>query len=471
MLFNSVEFVVFLPICFFFYWFVLGGKTQAQNLFLLVASYVFYGWWDWRFLSLLFVSSIIDYVLGLRISQSENPRQRKFLLFLSILCNLGLLGFFKYFNFFATSFAASMKILGWQVDELTLSIVLPVGISFYTFQTMSYTLDVYRGVIKPTRNLISFLAFVSFFPQLVAGPIERASHLLPQFHRNRNFQLADGIAGLHLIIWGLFKKVVVADNCAPVVNTIFGSYTTASGYELMWAVFLFAFQIYGDFSGYSDIARGCSKLFGFDLMVNFRTPYFSTSIAEFWRRWHISLSTWFRDYLYLPLGGAHLGRLIQVRNVIIVFLVSGFWHGANWTYIVWGCLNAVYMLPGLFWHRVPGQKPLPFFKLFTKSLLTFILICFSWIFFRSATVSDALEFIKIMVTWDYSVFTWPPIKSYLPIVLAYLLLFDGLSRLQSMDEYLGSKKRWIGMGVDISTLLLIILFGSFSKQDFIYFQF
>ena len=345
MLFNSLEFLLFLPTVFVLYWFVFKNQLRAQNILLLVASYVFYGWWDWRFLSLIIASTFLDYFVALALQKNDSSLKRKYLLGLSLLGNLGMLGFFKYYNFFVESWVEAWANLGITMEVSTLKIILPVGISFYTFQTLSYTIDVYRKEMQPTKNFIDFAAFVTFFPQLVAGPIERASHLLPQFYKKRLFSYDLAVSGIHLILWGLFKKVVIADSCAIYVNEIFGNYDKLDSLTLLLGSVYFAFQIYGDFSGYSDMAIGFARLFGFNLMLNFNYPYFSRDIAEFWRRWHISLSTWFRDYIYIPLGGSQVGLWFQVRNTFIIFLVSGFWHGANWTFLVWGFLNALYFLP------------------------------------------------------------------------------------------------------------------------------
>ncbi|MBN1987260.1 MAG: MBOAT family protein, partial [Prolixibacteraceae bacterium] len=345
MLFNSIDFAIFLPVVFFLYWFVTSKNLPVQNAFLILVSYVFYGWWDWRFLSLIVFSSGVDYLVGIYLAKSKIQRNRKILLLISIVVNLGFLGFFKYFNFFTESFARAFTLFGKTIEPTTLNIILPVGISFYTFQTLSYSIDIYKRKIEPTNDVVSFFAFVSFFPQLVAGPIERAAHLLPQFYTKRTFEYTKAFDGVKQIFWGLFKKMVIADNCALIVNQIFDNYTNYSGSTLLLGTFFFAFQIYGDFSGYTDIAIGTARLFGFELKQNFAYPYFSRDIAEFWRRWHISLTSWFRDYLYIPLGGSRGGTWMKIRNTFIVFLVSGLWHGANWTFIVWGIFNAVLFLP------------------------------------------------------------------------------------------------------------------------------
>ena len=372
MLFNSLEFLLFLPTVFAVYW-ILNLWTnrprglQAQNLLLLIASYVFYGWWDWRFLSLIAFSTLVDFAVGIQIANANaleiptnaddalRSRTAKRWLGVSLGVNLGLLGYFKYANFFIENWIDAWSTVGVHMDPWTLKVILPVGISFYTFQTLSYSIDIYRRKLLPTTNLIEFAAFVSFFPQLVAGPIERASALLPQIASRRNFDYEEGVSGLRLILWGMFKKVVVADTCAIYVNDVFANYTEYSGPTLMMGALFFAFQIYGDFSGYSDIAIGIARLFGIKLMTNFKTPYFSRDIAEFWRRWHISLSTWFRDYLYIPLGGSRVGKWKAVRNTFAIFLVSGFWHGANWTFIVWGLIHAALFLPLLLARTKPKK--------------------------------------------------------------------------------------------------------------------
>ena len=401
MLFNSIEYLLFLPLSFFLYWYVFNKKLNGQNFLLLALSYLFYGWWDWRFLSLIIFSSIIDYTCGIAIHKAKKQIIKKRWLTLSMLVNLGFLGVFKYFNFFSKELAESFSTLGYEFNALTLDIILPVGISFYTFQTMSYTIDVYRKKLKPTNDIIAFFAFVSFFPQLVAGPIERATNLLPQFYTKRRFDYKQASDGLRQILWGLFKKIVVADNCALIVNQVFDNHADYSGSSLFIAAVFFAFQIYGDFSGYSDIAIGTARLFGFNLMQNFAFPYFSRDIAEFWRRWHISLSTWFRDYVYIPLGGSKGGTAMKVRNTFIIFIVSGFWHGANWTFIFWGALNAVYFLPLLLLNKnrkntnnIAENRLFINLRELYQVAVTFILTIFAWIFFRASSITHAFSYIK-----------------------------------------------------------------------------
>jgi len=401
MLFNSIDFAIFLPIVFLLYWFVTNRNLKLQNFLIVAASYLFYGWWDWRFLSLILFSSLVDYFVGIGLLKQENQTKRKILLWTSILVNLGFLGFFKYYNFFLDNFITAFSFFGTEIKANSLNIILPVGISFYTFQTLSYSIDVYRRKLEPTKDFIAFSAFVSFFPQLVAGPIERAAHLLPQFYKKRTFDYSKAVDGMRQILWGLFKKIVIADNCAEYANLIFNNSADYSGSTLVLGALFFTFQIYGDFSGYSDIAIGTSRLFGFDLMRNFNFPYFSRDIAEFWRRWHISLSTWFRDYLYIPLGGSRGGTWMKVRNTFIIFIVSGFWHGANWTFIVWGALNAIYFLPLLLTNNnrnnletVAQGKLLPSLKEVSFMLLTFGLTVFAWIFFRAENIGHAISYVS-----------------------------------------------------------------------------
>ena len=425
MLFNSLDFAVFLPIIFILYWFIFNKNIKLQNLLIVCASYLFYGWWDWKFLSLIFFSTLIDYFIGRKLFTEEKTTNRKILLWSSIVINLGFLGFFKYYNFFIENFITAFTFFGCNINANSLNIILPVGISFYTFQTLSYSIDVYKKKLEPTKDFIAFAAFVSFFPQLVAGPIERATNLLPQFYKKRTFNYSNAIDGLRQILWGLFKKVVIADNCADYANLIFNNYTDYSGSVLVLGAVFFAFQIYGDFSGYSDIAIGTARLFSFNLMQNFAFPYFSRDIAEFWRRWHISLSTWFRDYLYIPLGGSKGGTFNKIKNTFIIFIVSGFWHGANWTFIVWGALNAIYFLPLLLLNKnrqnidiVAYGKFIPSINDFFKIIITFSLTVFAWIFFRAENLSHALNYISGII--NPTLFTYP---SILPIKLISMMLF------------------------------------------------
>jgi D-alanyl-lipoteichoic acid acyltransferase DltB (MBOAT superfamily) len=478
MLFNSVDFAIFLPIVFILYWFITNRNLKLQNLLIVVASYVFYGWWDWRFLSLIVFSSLVDYLVGIGLLKQENQTKRKLLLLTSIIVNLGFLGFFKYYNFFLDNFIAVFTFFGNPIQANSLNIILPVGISFYTFQTLSYSIDVYKRKLEPTKDIFSFLAFVSFFPQLVAGPIERATNLLPQFYKKRTFEYSKAVDGLRQILWGLFKKIVIADNCAYYANMIFNNSADYSGSTLVLGALFFAFQIYGDFSGYSDIAIGTSRLFGFNLMRNFAFPYFSRDIAEFWRRWHISLSTLFRDYLYIPLGGSKGGTLMKIRNTFIIFVVSGFWHGANWTFIVWGALNAIYFLPLLIANKnrtnieiVAQGKYLPNIKEFFQIALTFGLTVLAWIFFRANNLEHAFDYIFSIFT--VSLFTIPTI---IPKTLsAFLLLFIIIEWLGRENMYAIEKigNNWFKVlrWSFYFGIMLIIFYFSGSQQQFIYFQF
>lgn len=478
MLFNSLEFAIFLPVLFILYWVFTNHNRKLQNLFLLVGSYIFYGWWDWRFLSLIFISSLVDFVVGLSLGHEKKSLTRKVLLFLSIAVNIGFLLFFKYSNFFIETFIDSFSLFGRKINPISLQIVLPVGISFYTFQTLSYSIDVYNRKINPTRDFIAFFAFVSFFPQLVAGPIERAKNLLPQFSKARFFNYEKAVDGMRQILWGLFKKMVIADNCAIYVNEIFANYSTYSGLELLLGAIFFAFQIYADFSGYSDIAIGTAGLFGHDLMTNFSYPYFSRDIAEFWRRWHISLTTWFRDYLYIPLGGSRCNTVKKIRNIFIIFMVSGLWHGANWTFVIWGILNACYFLPYMLLKKnrdnlntVSEGLLIPSLKDVLQMSTTFLLIAFSWIFFRAETLSHALLFIQGIV-----INLFEPVTSSLPLVtcflIAILFVIEWMQRnkIHAMYFTAGSTPRSIRWAGYILILFIIFCFVA-PQQDFIYFQF
>jgi len=477
MVFNSLAFVLFFIIVYVVYWFVLGSKLKAQNTFLLAASYLFYGWWDWRFVFLLILSTLIDYGFGLLI---HTRSQKKLYLWLSIANNLLVLGVFKYYNFFAHSFQDFAGSIGVHVSPYILSIALPVGISFYIFHGMSYVFDIYNGKIKPERNFIDYSLFVCFFPLLVAGPIERASHLLPQVVKPRRFSHTQSVQGLKLIFWGLFKKVVVADTLASLTDSIFLQHTAVSGVTLIAGVIYFAFQIYGDFSGYSDMARGTAKLLGFELLINFKFPYFSRDIAEFWRRWHISLSSWFRDYLYIPLGGSQNGAYKAVRNTFIIFLVSGFWHGANWTFIIWGLLHALYFLPLLLLKRnrvnkgdiAPGRI-LPGFRDAMNIGVTFLLVCFAWIFFRAATIAEAGEYIQGIVTQRF--YLGNELKffpMYVPLIVGVMMLVEWMYRNSDVEHlFEGISIKPARYALYFSLLFIILMFGSFQESSFIYFQF
>jgi D-alanyl-lipoteichoic acid acyltransferase DltB (MBOAT superfamily) len=480
MLFNSLDFALFLPIVFGLYWFVFPKNLGLQNFLLVVSSLVFYGWWDWRFLALLLLSALVDYSVGLGLLRQANPRKRKALLYTSLVINLGILGFFKYFNFFVESFAQAFTFLGYAFPSYTLQIILPIGISFYTFQTLSYSIDVYQKKIEPTQDLIAFLAFVSFFPQLVAGPIERATHLLPQFYRARSFDYQEARAGLQQILWGLFKKMVIADNCAVLVDTVFTNPSQYAGAILLLGVFFFAFQIYGDFSGYSDIAIGTAKLFGFQLMQNFNFPYFSRDIAEFWRRWHISLSTWFRDYVYIPLGGSRGGTRQKIINTLLIFVLSGFWHGANFTFIVWGALHAFYFLPLVLKNQnrkhlniVAAGRFLATWQELLQMIFTFSLVVFAWVFFRAKNLDQAFEYFYTIIFHAW----WINEQSILVSRKTILLIFVFI-----LIEWWGREKSFALAKIDIFknrfirwliyyAIILAIFYFTGKQQSFIYFQF
>ncbi|TNE28790.1 MAG: MBOAT family protein [Bacteroidetes bacterium] len=482
MLFNSLDFAIFLPIVFFIYWFVANKNLQFQNGVIVVASYIFYGWWDWRFLSLILFSSFVDFTIGILLSNQENKRKRKLLLWTSIVVNLGFLGFFKYYNFFLENFIEAFSLFGIEFRATSLNIILPVGISFYTFQTLSYTIDVYKRKLEPTKNILSFLAFVSFFPQLVAGPIERATHLLPQFYVKREFNYPLAVDGMRQILWGLFKKIVIADNSAEFANQIFNHSGDLNGSSLALGALFFTFQIYGDFSGYSDIAIGTSRLFGFDLMRNFAFPYFSRDIAEFWRRWHISLSTWFRDYLYIPLGGSRGGVGMKIRNTFIIFIVSGFWHGANWTFIVWGALNALYFLPLLLTNNnrnnldIIGEgRIVPPLKDSLRVILTFILVVIAWVFFRAENVSHAVSYLAGM--FSPTLFDTPDYLGFdrSRIVLLLILFFMTIEWLGRSGQFAIQTLRFLPVRLlrwsFYAVLIFIIFWKGGEEQAFIYFQF
>jgi alginate O-acetyltransferase complex protein AlgI len=479
MLFNSLDFAIFLPIVFVLYWFVVNKYLKHQNILIAIASYVFYGWWDWRFLALILFSSLVDYMIGVSLGREQNLYKRKVLLLISILVNLGFLGFFKYYNFFLDNFKTAFTFFGSEINANSLDIILPVGISFYTFQTLSYTIDVYKKRLEPTKDFISFAAFVSFFPQLVAGPIERATNLLPQILSKRKFEYTEAVDGLRQILWGLFKKVVIADNCATYANLIFNNSADYSGSTLLLGAIFFTFQIYGDFSGYSDIAIGTSRLFGFKLMKNFAFPYFSRDIAEFWRRWHISLSTWFRDYLYIPLGGSKGGTWMKVRNTFIIFIVSGFWHGANWTFVIWGALNALYFLPLLLTKRnrqnmevVASDSYFPSIKEIGQMSLTFGLTVMAWVFFRADDSGHAINYLGEI--FSSSLFTFPEIipKTILLLISIFVIIeWIGREGVFAIDFVKKIGFPVVRYTIYFIVVIAILLFGNFSENQFIYFQF
>lgn len=473
MLFNSFDFFVFLPVVWLSYW-LLAAHLRPQNLLLLIASYVFYGWWDWRFLFLIALSSVVDFSIGLAMPRAT-PSARRSLLAASLTVNLGLLGSFKYFNFFAENTARVFGQLGLEASWTTLHIVLPVGISFYTFQTLSYTIDVYRGRIEPTRDAIAFLAYVSFFPQLVAGPIERATSLLPQFLQTRKLDDEQAIDGMRQMLWGFFKKVVVADRCGVLADEIFGGYADASSATLALGAFFFAMQIYGDFSGYSDIAIGTGRLFGFRLMRNFAYPYFSRDISEFWRRWHISLSTWFRDYVYIPLGGSRVGTGRAVRNIFIVFLVSGFWHGANWTFLAWGGLNAIYFVPMFLRGTnrdnldvVAADAAVPSLRELAGIFGTFSLTLVAWVFFRAPSVAVAIDYLGEIGTGP---FLWPlRISGTAMVSVAVMIAVEWVQRSREHGLELSHVSRSIRYLCYLVVITAVVQSVG-AQREFIYFQF
>lgn len=478
MVFNSISFAIFLPIVFLLYWFVSNKNRKIQNLLLLTSSYFFYACWDWRFLFLLIFSTALDFFTGSKMETAKTVASKKFWFWLSISINISFLGVFKYYNFFAESFADIMGNFGLQVNPFTLKVILPVGISFYTFHGLSYVIDIFKNRIKAEHDFIDYAVFVSFFPLLVAGPIERATHLLPQIKKERNFDYQKAVNGLKQILWGLFKKIVIADQCAQYTNTIFDDYSNHSGSTLLLGAIFFSFQIYGDFSGYSDIALGTARLFGIELLRNFAFPYFSRDIAEFWRRWHISLSSWFRDYLYFPLGGSRGGTWMKIRNTFLIFLVSGFWHGANWTFIVWGLLNAIYIMPSIIFNTnrnhidiVAKGNYLPSIREFFMMLSTFFLTVFAWIFFRSASLSDGFSFIKGI--FSSSLFSIPSIHPLdLFILLLIFLTIEWLGRASqfAIENTFEKSSNFLKYGL-YYLLLVAIFFYNSNGQQFIYFQF
>ena len=492
MLFNSIEFLIFLPIVFAIYW-LLRNHLKLQNLFVVLASYVFYGWWDYKFLLLIAFTSLCSYASGLLIDKSKRCivygvwciNWAKFWLITNIVINLGILAVFKYYDFFVSEFGA---LFGISTESLLLRIILPVGISFYTFQALSYSIDVYRGNIKPTRDIVAFFAFISFFPQLVAGPIERATNLLPQFLQKRTFSYEQGVDGMRQILWGLFKKIMVADNCAMYVDQIWSTYDTQSGSTLLLAAILFTFQIYGDFSGYSDIAIGTAKLFGIKLMRNFNNPYFSRDIAEFWRRWHISLTTWFRDYVYIPLGGSRPNvvygvrctveskkKLIIARNVMIVFLICGLWHGANWTYLVWGLYNVLLFLPLILLGKSKRYKDVPLvWKQLPQMLLTFVLVTIGWIIFRAPSVTDAWDVVCNICSgtlWSAPYILPMQEMLFMAIGIFVMIGVEWLQRNENHGLVLDRMNSRVLRYVIYIVLITMILWKGDSGDAFIYFQF
>ena len=476
MIFNSFNFLIFLPIVFFLHWFLPYKGNKYQNLLILTASYFFYASWDFRFLFLLIFSTFLDYFTGLKMFKSKSKKEKKIWFWLSIFVNLGFLSLFKYYNFFITTLVDLLSSFGIIFHLWTLSIIVPVGISFYTFHGLSYVIDIYNDKIKPERNFIDYSVFVSFFPLLVAGPIERATHLLPQIKKKRIFDYSKSVDGLRQIFWGLFMKIVVADNCAVVVNDVFENQGHYNATSLLIGAVFFSFQIYGDFSGYSNIALGSAKLFGIDLLRNFSFPYFSRDIAEFWRRWHISLSSWFKDYLYIPLGGSKGGLWIKIRNTLIIFCVSGFWHGANWTFIIWGLLNAIYIIPLIIFDINRVNKDIvaqdtffPSLKELLQIVFTFSITTFAWIFFRSDSVISAFSYINRML--DYKLYRYPEvdIKPFIFIIL--MLITEWLQRKKQHGlEFTDVNNILVRWSIYFIIFLFILLFGA-NSDSFIYFQF
>ena len=480
MLFNSFEFLFFLPVVFLLYWFVFR-RLKAQNAFVVVSSYVFYGWWDWRFLILIAITTICSFISGILIERYNESRKVKLaILWTNVLLNLGILGIFKYYNFFAQSFVELFAPLGIQFDDVTLDLILPVGISFYTFQALSYSIDVYRKSIPATHNVVAFFAFISFFPQLVAGPIERATNLLPQFLKPRKFDYPTAVDGCRQILWGLFKKSVVADCCAEAVNPLFSSYLEWGGVNLLLGAILFSFQIYCDFSGYSDIAIGTAKLFGIKLIRNFNVPYFSRDIAEFWRRWHISLNKWFIDYIYIPLGGSRCKKSKVIRNTFVIFLVSGIWHGANWTYIAWGAYHAVLFMPLIaakknrkYLDNVASGRMLPSFRESLMMGWTFILVMIGWIIFRAETITHAWGYIRRIFT-DFTL--TKPVEGLSALMWVMLMLiWEWVERNQAhgmqFKEHGLLKYKFSRWCFYYGILLICYYFAPTNIHTFIYFQF
>ena len=479
MLFNSFEFLIFLPIVFSLYWFVFKKSLRWQNILILISSYFFYGWWSYQFMGLLMLSTLLDYFYGFWVA-SPNRKRAKIFLWLSIINNLGVLGVFKYYNFFAAQFQEGFELLGLNANPVLINVALPIGISFYTFHGMSYVFDIYRRKQAPVSSFIDYAVFVSFFPLLVAGPIERATHLLPQVQKRRVFNYTQAIEGCKLILWGMFKKVVIADSLATIVDTIMGNYQEFNGITLINGAIAFSFQIYGDFSGYSDIALGTAKLFGFELLSNFKFPYLSRDIAEFWRRWHISLSSWFRDYLYIPLGGSKLGKAKTILNTFVIFIVSGFWHGAKWNFVAWGFIHACGFLPLLLLNRnrkyisdvVAQNRNFPNLKELFQMGVTFAFVTFAWVFFRADNMRMALGYLKnivVSIYQDPSQLLHSPGGKMAYIYIVPLLVGDW--HLRHNERRLGFIENTALRYCLYITLGLLLFFYWGKKSAFIYFQF
>lgn len=472
MLFNSIDFAVFLIIVYALYWAVGSRRLQLQNLLLLSASYVFYGWWDWRFLALIGFTTLYDFFAAINIEKANSKSVRKLWMISSVIINLGILCFFKYFNFFIQSWIDMLHAFGYDGSVATLNIILPVGISFYTFQAMSYTIDVYHERIKPSKNLISFATYISFFPQLVAGPIERASRFLPQVQNRRIFSYKQSVEGLRLILWGLFKKVVIADSLSIAVEQVFSYYYAETGSSIMLGAIMFTIQIYCDFSGYSDIAIGTAKLFGIELSSNFRFPYFSKNIVEFWRRWHISLSQWFRDYVFIPLGGSRGKRSKVIRNIIIVFLLSGLWHGANWTFVVWGALHGAVYLMYVYYGKQISNYALQTLKLSafliaaSGIVLNSAVLVVSWVIFRAESIDKAYLLLKKMTLMLFTPMKHTEMLWYIIpfIVIEYLIRNDERNPIRIKYRL----PRYLFYSI---LIILIMIHGEDNGEQFIYFQF
>lgn len=478
MSFNSIAFAFFLPIVFLIYW-RCARRVRLRNLFIIAASYLFYGWWDWRFLLLIAFTTACSYGAGLLLDKTSRPPLRRAILWTDAIINLGILATFKYFNFFVLNFSRLVAPFGWEIGPVTANLILPVGISFYTFQALSYVIDVYRRKIEATRDAAAFFAFISFFPQLVAGPIERATNLLPQFKRKISFDYAFAVDGCRLMLWGFFKKLLVADNCALLANQIFENYSSMGGADLWLGALAFTFQIYGDFSGYSDIAIGTAQLFGIRLMRNFRTPYFSRDPAEFWRRWHISLNKWFIDYVYIPLGGSRRGKARTVSNTFTVFLLSGLWHGASWSFVAWGGYHAILMLPQIIAGKtrvhtdtVATSRRLPSMREATYMALTFLLVAIGWVLFRSGNMHIAAGYIHRMVT-DFSYVDVNP-NPFLPVWILIMLLVEWVGRRKEHPFAISGhgllRYRAMRLALYIVITILILTYKA-GETTFIYFQF
>jgi D-alanyl-lipoteichoic acid acyltransferase DltB (MBOAT superfamily) len=470
MLFNSIDFAIFLPIVLVLYWFTTNRNLKLQNVLLLCASYFFYGWWDWRFLSLIAFSTIVDYSVGRALEHQKNLSKRKLLLYTSILVNLGFLGFFKYCNFFIENLISAFTLFGVQLNVSTLNIILPVGISFYTFQTLSYTIDVYREKLKPTKDFISFAVFVSFFPQLVAGPIERASNLLPQIIVKRSINETLIKTGIFQIFIGLFRKIAIADNLGIYVDSVYANSEIHNASTLLTATIFYAFQIYFDFSGYSDIAIGSAKLFGFKFNRNFNLPYFSKTLTDFWRRWHMSLSFWLRDYLYISLGGNRKGIVLTYRNLLLTMLLGGLWHGSSWNFVIWGGIHGLFLSLEKFTFSSLKIKTFNSFGY----IYTFIVVLFSWIFFRAQNLDTASSIIGKIFTLEFGSLFIGEISTFVNgiLLLGLGILVDLiLFRSKVPLENYGVRFSTVKLAVIVSVIILILCLFYSTAENFIYFQF